>query len=84
MVCPALQATRFIVPGQIEKEMPIAMRDDFNKLDSKNKLQFLLSGFNCKFNIEWISIYRAVLMWVNELYSQRCILYDNLESLTDG
>ena len=77
--CSSLDSIRSVLMQNIINEMPYAMKRDFLTLNSFRKLQFLLSGFNCKFTIEWINLYRRVLLWVQELYAQRSKIYDNIE-----
>ena len=80
--CLSLESKRATLLQNIIDEMPYAMKRDFSRFDSYRKVQFLLSGFNCKFNIEWLNMYRGVLVWVQELYSQRSQLYDNIDEIT--
>ena len=55
--CPALNSDRHTLIQHIIHAMPIAMREDFEKLDEYNKMEYLISGMHCKFTIEWVDIY---------------------------
>ena len=81
MDCPALRYNRDFCIRYILFAMPNAMKHDYHVLDSTHRFQFLISGFNGSFTIEWIELYRRILIWVQELYTQRSRIYDQMESL---
>ena len=80
--CPSLTNTRNILMQPILQAMPNAMREDFLCLDNFNKTQFLVSGMNCNFTIEWISIYKRILIWINEMYAERKKIYEDCHENT--
>ena len=55
------------------------MRANFLEFDDYGKLKFLISGLQCNFTIEWVTIYKKILIWVNEMYTERKKIYDDTE-----
>ena len=60
--------------------MPKAMLEDFSKLRDYDKTDFLLSGLKCNVTIEWVNLYKKILIWVHELYSERKRIYVNIDA----
>ena len=61
----------------IIESMPYAMKQNFEEFDNFNKAAFLLSGLRCDFTIEWVSLYKKILIWVHETYAERKKIYEN-------
>ena len=55
--------------------MPYAMKREFINMCNRDKLYFILSGFDCEFCTEWIYVYRAVAVFVHEMYRRRKRIY---------
>ena len=75
--CPSLTDIRNIYIGKLKFVMPYAMKRDFCQMNNREKLYFLLSGLECEFCTEWICIYRAIAIFVHEMYRRRKRIYDN-------
>ena len=75
--CPSLTDIRNIYLGKLKFVMPYAMKRDFCQMNNREKLYFLLSGLECEFCTEWICIYRAIAIFVHEMYRRRKRIYDN-------
>ena len=57
--------TRFI------DHVPNALCQELHAMSSKEKTEFILSGFNCNFVPEWTHVYSAVLDYCYQLYQDR-------------
>ena len=73
--CDALSDLRNIYLCKMRFVMPYAMKRDFNNMNNRKKLYFMLSGLESEFCTEWICIYRAIAVFVHEMYRRRKRIY---------
>lgn len=69
--CDSLAPVRAEFWENVLREMPIPMADYVStQLNSADKTQFLLSGFNCSYTPEWLNLYAVVAMFVLNLFNK--------------
>ena len=51
--------------------MPLAMRNSVEEMPNDLKLRFILSGFELPYVCEWDEIYKCVMDFVYEMYSEQ-------------
>ena len=73
--CRGLNDTRTVYLSKLRFSMPYAMKREFINMCNRDKLYFILSGFDCEFCTEWIYVYRAVAVFVHEMYRRRKRIY---------
>ena len=73
--CTALSYVRNIYFSKVKFTMPFAMKREFLNMNSREQLYFILSGLECEFCTEWIHIYRAIAVFIHEMYRKRKRIY---------
>ena len=73
--CTALNDIRNMYFSKLKFVMPFAMKRELMNMNNREKLYFLLSGLESEFCTEWISIYRAIAIFVHEMYRRRKRIY---------
>ena len=76
--CSALIDMRHMYLSKLKFTMPFAMKRAFVDMNNREKLFFILTALECDFCTEWISIYRAIAIFVHEMYRKRKRLYCDL------
>ena len=74
--CVSLEVKRNLCIEKIRKAMPIAMWEDFVKMQDLSKTSLMLSGFQCQYTKEWNNLYIEVVKFVYSMYSLSRELYD--------
>ena len=77
--CESLSRVRDFYMNYLLFIMPLPMKLSFLNMSSKEKALFILSGLNCDFCQEWMYIYRAVAVFVYEMYKYRKKLHNNFK-----
>ena len=77
--CESLSRVRDFYMNYLLFIMPLPMKLAFLNMSSKEKALFILSGLNCDFCQEWMYIYRAVAVFVYEMYKYRKKLHNNFK-----
>lgn len=80
--CESLSRVRDFYMNYLLFLMPLPMKLSFLNMSSKEKALFILSGLNCDFCQEWMYIYRAVAVFVYEMYKYRKKLHNNFKLVT--
>ena len=75
--CSALIDIRHVYLSKLKFTMPLIMKNEFVNMDNRAKLYFILSGLECDFCTEWICIYRAVALFIHEMYRRRKGIYSD-------
>ena len=75
--CSALIDLRLEYLNKLKFTMPLAMKNEFLNMNNREKLYFILSGLECDFCTEWICIYRAIALFVHEMYRRRKRIYSD-------
>ena len=75
--CSALIDLRLEYLNKLKYTMPLAMKNEFLNMNNREKLYFILSGLECDFCTEWICIYRAIALFVHEMYRRRKRIYSD-------
>ena len=73
--CSALIAIRDAYISKLKFTMPFAMKREFLNMNNREKMYFILSGLECDFCTEWICIYRAIAVFIHEMYRRRKRIY---------
>ena len=76
--CSALTDVRHVYLSKLKFTMPFAMKNDFVNMNNRAKLFFILSGLDCDFCTEWICIYRAIALFIHEMYRRRKRIYSDV------
>jgi hypothetical protein len=69
--CDRFDNTRQYAWQSVLQNSPAALRQEFNKMSSKDKTTFIGSGFMCNFVPEWDELYIASIHFCYALYRER-------------
>lgn len=69
--CPYFEISRFLLWQIVLVNAPDAMSNELNRMDSRTRCEFLLSGFRCKFTCEWKELYEAAIRFITCIYQSR-------------
>ena len=75
MECLDTAETRNLSLKNILHEMPMAMRNELDAMNSESQTRFLLSGLGEAPIVEWQNIYRIIVYFVCTMYTQHKRLY---------
>ena len=77
--CPELGAHRYEYLSKIYESMPLAMKNDFVTMTIQDKMCFMFSCLNVRYNKEWDHVYTSVANFIYEMYVIRFMKYAEKE-----
>ena len=77
--CPELGAHRYEYLSKIYESMPLAMKNDFVTMTIQDKMCFMFSCLNVRYNNEWDHVYTSVANFIYEMYVIRFMKYAEKE-----
>ena len=72
--CTALEEYRVTSWFSIVNTCPAALRMDIANMTDNHLAQFLLCGLNDSFTMEWVDLFRSIVVHISALYDKRCKL----------
>ena len=69
--CKTFTNSRANLWREVEHTVPVAMLEELNRMNSRQKSEFIISAFRCDYTEEWSDMYMAIANFVYHMYKKR-------------